>query len=146
MLKSYINALKNEEDFMLSRLYKYASEADYTKYTSTKEDDWRMTLKEPSKSLISFLENNDNPDKLHVDEEFDKNPAASFGILEARRHRQRGVSHNMFLGLTKLVKQSFIDLVYETSMPPKESRLALDVTHRFFDKFELGFTSEWMKQ
>ncbi len=42
----FIDALKSGEDFMLRRLYIYASESEYTRYTSTKEEDWRMTLSE----------------------------------------------------------------------------------------------------
>lgn len=43
-LNPFIDALKSGEDFMLRRLYIYASESEYTRYTSTKEEDWRMTL------------------------------------------------------------------------------------------------------
>ncbi len=144
-LNPFIDALKSGEDFMLRRLYIYASDSEYTRYTSTKEKDWRMTLKEPARVLIEYLQNNDKPDSIHVDEKFDENPAAAFGVIEAKRHRERGVRFDMFLGLAKLVRQAFIDLVYETELTDEERKQTLAGTHRFFDKFELGFCAEWVR-
>jgi PAS domain S-box-containing protein len=140
-----ISAIENGEDFLLKRLYDYASDAEYTKYTSTKEDDWRMTLRKPSEALINFMKANNQPDTIHVDEEFEKNPIAKFGVLEAKKHRERGVEFTMFLGLTKLVRQAFIDLIYESNLSNDLLKLSLAITHRYFDKFELGFSSEWVR-
>ena len=41
---------------------------------------------------------------------------AAFGILEARRHRSRGVTLIMFLGLMKYYRQSYIDLIMQADM------------------------------
>ena len=144
-LSPYIEALKSGEDFLLARIFVYATESEYTKYTSTREEDWRMAMREPSKSLISYLENNDEQEKIHVDERFEENSVAAFGILEAKRHRSRGIQFDMFLGLTKLLRQAFVDLIYETKLDNEQCKKALAITHRFWDKFELGFSSEWMK-
>ena len=145
-LKPFIQALKTGEDFMLRRLYVYASESEYTKYTSTKREEWRMTLREPAKSLIAYLETHVHPEPLHVDESFEDNPSAAFGVTEARLHRARGIKFDMFLGLAKLVRLAFVDLLYETGLPYEAERLALSILNRFFDKFELGFCSEWVRQ
>jgi len=145
MLNSYTDALKSGEGFLLKRLYEYATESEYTRYTSTKEEDWSMTLRGPARALIKYLESKDEPDSIHVDEKFQENPTAAFGVLEAKRHRERGVRFEMFLGLAKLVRQAFIDLIYETDLSEKERKQALAITHRFFDKFELGFCSEWVR-
>ena len=47
-----------------------AAEAEYTRYTSTKEADWRMTLREPVAALVRYLERHDEPDSIHVEEKF----------------------------------------------------------------------------
>ena len=143
-LNSYIDALKSGEDYMLRRLYTYASESEYTRHTSTKKEEWRMTLRVPSRVLIEYLECHDEPDPIHVDEKFEENPTAAFGVLEAKRHRERGVRFDMFLGLSKYVRQAFIDLIYETKLTDDERKQALAITYRFFDKFELGFCTEWV--
>jgi|TARA_Y100000310_G_scaffold344067_1_gene454911 PAS domain S-box-containing protein len=145
MLDFYIDALRNREDFLLKQLFKYASEADYTRHTSSKEQEWRMTVQQPVNALIEYLLHHDDPDPIHVDENFEENPTAAFGILEAKRHRQRGVRFDMFLGLAKYVRQSFVDLIHDVSPSLDGERQALAVTHRFFDKFELGFTTEWLR-
>lgn len=144
-LASFKAALKTGEDFLLGRLRDYATESEYTRYASTKEDDWRMTLREPARLLLEYLDSHNTPELIHVDEDFEENPSAAFGVLEAKLHRQRGVGFDMFLGLCKLARQAFVDLVYETDLTLAERRLALDITHRFWDKFELGFSAEWVR-
>lgn len=145
MLSFYIDALRNEEDFLLKRLNMYASKADYTRSASDKEQQWRMTLQQPTEALIEYLEHHDCPDPIHVDENFEENPTTAFGIMEAKRNRQRGVRFDVFLGLSKYVRQAFVDLIHDISPSLHEERQALAVTHRFFDKFELGFTTEWLR-
>ncbi len=70
-------------------------------------------------------------------------PIAMFGIVEAQKHRERGVSLNMFLGLMKYYRQSYIDLVDD-----KISDLAILKDYelflnRIFDRIEIGFSVEW---
>ncbi|MEW6264898.1 MAG: PAS domain-containing protein [Thermodesulfobacteriota bacterium] len=144
-LTSFIEALRNGEEFLLRSVITYAAQAEYTQYTSTREEEWRLTVREPARLLIEYLKSNHRPEAIHVDEDFAANPSAAFGVLEAKLHRARGVRFDMFLGLTKLLRQSFVDLVYATEMSLEETKLALAVTHRFFDKFELGFATEWLR-
>ena len=61
---STVNVLRSGEDFLLKRLYAYASEAEYTRYTSTKEEEWRMTLRQPARAPIEFVETHDGPDTI----------------------------------------------------------------------------------
>ena len=143
-LTAYVDALGSSEDWILARLMQYSTAAEYTRYTSTREEDWRMTINGPRHSLIAYCQAHDLQELLHVDEKFSENPSASFGVHEAKAHRARGVGFAMFLGLSKLVRQCFTDLAYETLMPDDDRRRALEIVYRFFDKFELGFSSEWL--
>ena len=143
-LNSYITALETGEEFLLERLYQYASEAEYTRYTNTKEKEWRMSLQEPTRLLIEFLQEHQETDPIHVEEKFSENPTTAFGVHEAKSHRERGVRFDMFMGLTKLVRLAFIDLIYETNLTAAENKQAMSITHQFFDKLELGFSSEWI--
>ena len=140
MLAVYVDALRAGEDFLLERLYAYASEAEDTR--STSKDDWRMPLREPARDLTEHLRHNDDPGIIHSHAAFDKNPTATFGILEAQRDRERGVKFDMFMGLTTLLRQTFVDLICETDMSEEERKQALALTHRFWDKFEFGCSEQ----
>lgn len=130
---------------MWARLFRYAAQDEYTRCTSTGEEDWRMTLQGSTRALIETLRNDDQADKIDADERFRENPAAAFGIVQARRHRERGLQFDMFLGVAKLVRQALIDLACEAKLGDDETKQALAVTHRFFDDFELGFGSAWVR-
>ncbi len=144
-LNAYIDALTTGEDELLRHLMELSIAAEYTRYTSTKEDDWRMTVRAPLRSLVAYLETHDAPESFHVDEHYADNPAASFGIVEAQLHRARGVTFDMFLGLSKVIRDVFIAFARGVPQPDDERRRAVDITTHFFDKFELGFCSEWVR-
>jgi PAS domain S-box-containing protein len=142
----FIAALETGEGFMLQRLILYATQSEYPRFTSTWKKEWRMALREPAKILIAYLKGHDVPEMIHGDVVFEENPGAAFGFLEAQRHRRQGIKFDMYLAMAKCVRQCFVDLIYETKLNEDETKQALAITHRFFDKFELGFSSEWVKQ
>ncbi len=144
-LSPLVQALREQEDFLLRRLVSLSAQAEYTRYTSTREGDWRVTVREPAAQLAAWIEERAHPEPLHVDEAFEDNPRAAFGIEEARLHRQRGITLEMFLGLCKLMRQTFVELARHALDDPASQRLGADIIHRYFDKFELGFVSEWVR-
>ena len=72
-----------------------------------------------------------------------KDPAASFGIIEAQRHRQRGVNLEMFLGLMKYYRETYKDLVRQSRLNAKQETGYLNKIERYFDRVEIGFCKEW---
>ncbi len=143
-MKRLRELLASHEEWLMDRVLAYAKELDYVKYTSTLAEAWRKSIVGLSAALVQALETYDTPPNLSPDEDFTKDPITSFGILEAQRHRSRGVSLSMFLGLMKYYRQSYVDLVRKMGFEPddeEECRLFID---RFFDRIELGFTSEWV--
>jgi signal transduction histidine kinase len=134
--------LKNEQ-WLMKRTLSYALLLNYTKYTSTLEEAWRVSIAGLSQSLVEAFEQNEAIPEMNMDEDFLTDPMAAFGILEARRHRSRGVTLIMFLGLMKYYRQSYIDLIMQADVTPpcrEHSHLFIE---RFFDRVELGFVSEW---
>jgi hypothetical protein len=81
--------------------------------------------------------------ELLPDEDYTSDPIASFGIIGAKRHRRRGVSLSMFLGLMKYYRQSYIDLVVRAGFGIEEERRYRLFIDRFFDRIEIGFCTEW---
>jgi len=83
------------------------------------------------------------PWELSPDEDVAKDPVISFGIIEAQKHRARGVTLSMFLGLMKYYRQSFQDLVEEQHFPADPGDTYHRFIDRFFDRVEIGFCMEW---
>jgi PAS domain S-box-containing protein len=145
VLSVFTMALK-EEDYLLERLWVYVFQSEYSRYTSVKEEEWRMALRGVGAALIKYLETQDETKPFHVDENYQNHPAAAFILKEAKRHRERGVRFDMFLGLFKMTRQAFVDLIYDLKLTDHARKQALTVAYRLFDKMELAFTTEWARQ
>ena len=98
-LRDLVAAGENE---LLERLYGYAHDRDYTRYSSTLVEAWRMSIAGLSASLIGALSSYDDVPELGPDDDYETDPCAAFGILEAQRHRgqvnvHRNASHRQTL-------------------------------------------------
>ena len=135
--------IKEHEDWLIERVFYYARTHNYIKYTYTLRKDWRATVAGLSKTLLKALQTDGIPD-LGPDENFTQDPIASFGILEAQRHRALGVSLGMFLGAMKSTcRQSYIDLVCQTGFARDYEEYCRQLIERFFDRVEIGFCMAW---
>jgi two-component system cell cycle response regulator len=92
---------------------------------------------------LPILENENAILEIGPDEDLTRDPAASFGITEAKLHRKRGVSIGMFLGLMKYYRQSYKDLVSESQFDSEYKHKCVHTIERFFDRVEIGFCGEW---
>lgn len=131
------------ETWLMHRVLEYAKQRGYTKYTSTLVEAWRTSIAGLSEPLLEALSAYESPPEISPDEDFTADPAAAFGILEAQRHRSRGVTLAMFLGLMKYYRQSYVDLVVQAGFDRDSEEWARLFINRFFDRVELGFTVEW---
>ncbi|KPA10905.1 PAS domain S-box [Candidatus Magnetomorum sp. HK-1] len=145
MYKDLINLIQSHEEWLMEKILNYAIEREYSKYTSTLKEAWRLSISGLSKSFILGLETGRKDFELHPEEDYTKDPIAKFGIVEAIRHRERGIDIGMFLGLLKYYRKSYLDLI-DTSTFSQEVLLQYrTIIERFFDRVELGFCSEWTK-
>jgi len=136
--------IASHEAWLVARVLAYSLETNYTKYTSTLEEAWRASIAGLSAPLMAALEAADCPPSLGPDDDYTADPVASFGILEAKRHRDRGVTLELFLGLMKYYRQSYLDLVEEGGFDAGYGRDCRFFVDRFFDRVELGFITEWV--
>ncbi|MHB8119653.1 MAG: PAS domain S-box protein [Methanothrix sp.] len=143
MMKRFADLVASHEDWLMHKVLTYAKESGYTRYTSTLAEAWRTSISGLSQSLLECLKNQSSVPELLPDEDYTSDPIATFGIIEAKRHRSRGVSLGMFLGLMKYYRQSYIDLVVQAGFGIEEERLCRLTVDRFFDRIELGFCTEW---
>ena len=139
------NLLENGTEFIIDRLYYYVNEIGYAKYTSTLKEAWRMSIVGLSEPLIKNLKRTSDIPVFGPDDDFSSDPIASFGVLEAQRHRSRGITLEMFLGLMKYYRQSFIDLIISAGFKTGYEEYCRLYVNHYFDLTELGFCSEWIK-
>ncbi|NUM36269.1 MAG: hypothetical protein HUU50_17145 [Candidatus Brocadiae bacterium] len=142
MMQIFIQIIKEHEDWLIERVLSYAKSQNYTKYTSTLKEAWRISIQGISHSIIQAISAYQDIPNFYPEENFAEDILSNFGIQEAARHRARGVKLGMFLGLFKYYKQAYLDLVSETANSNKEK--ALFFINRVFDRMELGFCTAWV--
>ena len=133
------------EEWLMHRVLRYALERGYTKYTSTLAEAWRMSIAGLSAAIALAIEKSREIPELGPDDEYETHPMAAFGVMEAEKHRARGITLGMFLGLMKYYHESYADLVREAGWPREEEERALRFLRRFFDFTELGFSTAWTR-
>lgn len=143
MMMRLADLVASHEDWLMQKVLTYAKEMGYIRYTSTLAEAWRTSISGLSQPFLECLKNLSIVPELLPDEDNTPDPIASFGIIEAKRHRRRGVSLSMFLGLMKYYRQSYIDLVVQNGFGIEEERLYRLFIDRFFDRIEIGFCTEW---
>ena len=145
-VREFKDFILNNEEWLMKQILFYAKRQGYSKYTSTLMEAWRLSIAGLSNALLSSIISDTKDLELSPDEDYSVDPAASFGILEAKRHRERGVSLPMFLGLMKYYKQSYLDLIDTSGSPNLCKDTCKLKIERFFDRIELGFCKEWCTQ
>lgn len=136
--------LVSNEDWLMDRILHYAKEHDYTRYTSTLPEAWRLSISGLTSSITEAYAKDPSLFEFDSSENYAEDPVAAFGILEARRHRERGIDLGMFLGLLKYYRQSYLDLVMEKGDENKAQPWSSYIL-RTFDRFELALAVEWAK-
>jgi len=143
--------------WLMRRVRDYALERGYTRYTSTLEEAWRISIVGLTDSIAAALAISDEPWELDPDDTFVSDPMAAFGVLEARKHRSRGITLEMFMSLMKYYRQAYLDLL-RMAPPPEQAwpepgqgegrnSAARFVTfiERVFDRIEIAFCAEWSR-
>ncbi len=135
--------LRTNQDWIIERLYTYTHQQGYTRYTSTLKEAWRISVSGLSHSLAQALDKSGGTNELHAEDDYISDPVSEFAILEAQRHRERGVDLGMFLGLLKYYEQAFVDMVWELFPPEDDPKKAAHFVERFFDRLSIGVSVEW---
>jgi len=144
MNEKFIQLLKTHEEWLMERILFYAIEREYSKYTSTLKEAWRISISGLTKSFVEALESGQTDFELHPDEKYADDPVAKFGIKEAILHRERGIDIGMFLGFLKYYRQSYLDLVHSLQLNASEQKKYCQWIERFFDRVEIGLCTEWI--
>ena len=122
-MEKLIRIITESENWLIQRVIHYAKEYGYSKYTSTLAEAWRISISCLSGSILDALKFYSEPPELGPDDDYTQDPVTSFGIMEAQKHRSRGVTIGMFLGLLKYYRQSYVDLIMENDFNEKEKKI-----------------------
>ena len=137
--------ISQREDWLVDKTIAYAKLYGYTPFTSTLAEAWRASICGLSGPLIKALAHYSEPPQL-VAGEYAEESITAFGIDAARRHRSRGITLGLFLGLMKYYRQSYLDLLELGELPAERVPRYREFVNRFFDRVEIGFCSEWASQ
>ncbi|TYO92271.1 PAS domain S-box protein [Desulfallas thermosapovorans] len=145
-MKKLCDLILEKEDWLLERVLYYAKLYNYTKYTSTLQEAWRMSIAGLSGTIVTALKNYDRSLELQPDDNYVQDPISAYGIAQAKKHRLRGINLGMFLGLFKYYRQSYIDLVRSAEFEQEISEFYRLFIRRIFDRIEIGVCLEWSRE
>ena len=134
--------IEDHEDWLIDRVVHYAHELDYTRFTSTLREAWRASicgLSAPLVAALSEMRDSGVPQGRPL------MSAVEFGVQEAIKHRSRGIGLAQFLGLLKLYRRTYFDLVEERVADPERQRWLVSLLLEMFDSIELGLVGEWAR-
>ncbi|MBP1728514.1 MAG: sensor signal transduction histidine kinase [Deltaproteobacteria bacterium] len=142
-MQSLTQIITEGEAALVERVMLYADRMGYAKYTPLDPEIWKIAIHGLSAGLTAALQVSAEIPELSPDPEFIIDRITAFGVEQARKHRSRGVSLEMFLGLMKYFRQSYLDLLDDSTLASGSRTWAHTYVERYFDRIELGFISEW---
>lgn len=142
-MNELIEMLRTGENILIKKVLAYAKQHEYTRYTSTLEEAWRLSISGLTRSIADAAATLAGPPELGPDAPAATDPLTRFGVLEARLHRRRGVTLAMFLGLLKYYRQGYIDLIAEQCPEARTRERYRYFIDRCFDTIEVAFSAEW---
>ncbi|WP_428561120.1 MAG: diguanylate cyclase [Solidesulfovibrio sp. DCME] len=144
MTQQLSQLLQENEAWLMERILFYSKLYNFSKYTSTLLVAWRMSISGLTNSLcMAFQSHAGKEPQFTPDEDYAADPISRFGRLEAQRHRERGITLSMFLGLLKYYRDAYVELVKEKG-PEDFKQIWARFVSRSFDRFEIALCTEWV--
>jgi signal transduction histidine kinase/CheY-like chemotaxis protein/HPt (histidine-containing phosphotransfer) domain-containing protein len=135
--------IAGSENWLTARIIHYAKERGYTPFTSTLEQAWLASIRGLSAPLIAALDEGRPFGSVAAEADYSRDPIALYGIEAAKRHRSRGVTLGLFLGLMKSYRQTYVELVTGPDSREEDRQANRATVDSFFDRMEVGFCDEW---
>jgi len=139
-----ISLFREKQSWLMERILGYATEHGYARHTSTLLEAWRHSIAGLTEALDTALSSTgEDFANITVDTDWSHDPVTRFSIEESRKHRERGVSLGMFLGLFIYYRQTYQDCLREF-LPPGAERDRLEhLVVRLFDRMGAAFCVQW---
>lgn len=130
----------NHEDWLTDRVVHYAQQKSYTEYSSTLREAWRISICGLSAPLVQLI---DAAQSTQVPQETAIMDATEFGVSQGLKHRSLGIELSDFVGLLKLYRNAYVDLVTEKEPPGDQRLMFQDLILKLFDSIEVGLLTAW---
>lgn len=146
-MDAVVNLFRRQEAWLMERILFYATAHGYTAYTSTLIEAWRASIAGLTEAIALGVHNcGEYGVELAADVDLTRDPVARFGLIEARRHRERGVPLAMFLGLFIYYRQAYQDCVQEFLPAGSERDRTERAVVRLFDRMGAAFCVAWASE
>ncbi|HWP95568.1 MAG TPA: PAS domain S-box protein [Syntrophomonadaceae bacterium] len=127
----------------MKRLFHYAFERNYAEGTAAVEEAWRNCAAGISGAILEGIDTIFPDFDFGPDHDFRNDPLCSFIVGTAKRHRERGVSLQMFHGLMVYYREAWLDLVRSAQFEKYYENICLKIINRMFDRFMIALCAEW---
>jgi len=138
-----IDLILRSEERILSAFLSHAEAYGYFRFAPHAAEGWRPTVRGFSGSLVQSLRQAPSPAGLTAEDVGRDDGLAAFGIVEARMRRLAGMPLGIFLGILKLLRQSYLETVRGAGLPPEEEERFRRCVERFFDRNEIACSVAW---
>jgi|GEM_PF-1725179 len=135
--------ISSQEDWLMKRLFHYAFERNYAEGTAAVEEAWRNCAVGLSGAILEGIDTIYPDFEFGPDHDFRNDPLCSFIVGTAKRHRERGVSLQMFHGLMVYYREAWLDLVRSAQFEQDYENECLKIVARMFDRFMIALCAEW---
>jgi two-component system NtrC family sensor kinase len=131
------------EDRLLEQILGYAEANGFFRFTQRNPETWRPAVRGVSGSIVQGFRSSPDPPSLATEELGKDDGLTAFVVVEARKYRLAGMPLGIFLGLGKIFRLSYDDLIRsERYATDEEARYRLFV-QRFFDRNEIASCISW---
>ncbi|MCK5403615.1 MAG: PAS domain S-box protein [Desulfobulbaceae bacterium] len=127
------------------RFQSYVREAKYGKL-DFRMNYWQTTFEEISRCLAEHFEKLETHFRDAPDDTFFHGAPGVLGVVAAKKHKESGVAFDQCLGVIKLLRQAFFTEFLDTVLSDTDLRTGQMVLERFFDLFEIGVTTAWVRE
>ena len=142
-MTTLIELVVRGEERILAAFLSHAEANGYFRFAPHDAEGWRPTVRGLSGSLIQSLRHSPSPAQLTAEDVGRDDGLSAFGVVEARKHRLAGMPLGIFLGILKVLRGSYLDLVRSGGLPPEEEDRCRLCVERFFDRNEVASCVAW---
>jgi len=137
------NLISSQEDWLVKRLFHYAFERNYVEGTAAVEEAWRNCAAGLSGAILEGIDTIYPDFEFGPDHDFRNDSLCAVIVDTAKRHRERGVSLQMFHGLMVYYREAWLDLVQSAQFEKDYENICLKIITRMFDRFMIALCAEW---
>jgi diguanylate cyclase (GGDEF)-like protein/PAS domain S-box-containing protein len=131
------------EDRIVHAVMDAAREHGYAHYMPSLEEAYRLAVATISANLLQVLSMVGDVADLRAGEPVSADPIAMLGGRFARMRRGDGTDLTLFLGMLKVYRRAYADVVRGSGLDGEDLAIAVRAVERYFDRLEMGYVAAW---